>query len=1256
MASEQCFLEHGYFVCAKKAAFQSQEVLAALLGDGGMFENGVGKMSCLNGVTLPSEIPVSPAFIVQDGDGFTITPGAWSPLCPILYGTNDLLPNNKELLKHVGQDENSSVIPQEEILKTARNAKNAIKDTVSNRWTHITHIEPVMSLTQEEIDNLFNIFNIPADSHHEHMIYMINSLHGTASVALGEIKIATNKKMHLDILQFLRPYCQNVNPADFKAQFVPYYSTNLVGGDASPSGKAYIENLGEISDKSLSDFTELGEMVPCPEIAFMKYTCASDVFKLFPGSVDGVTDAKDILELYRAIVLGVPGKYTTSSGQMDPFKYNIAQSKEQGEISKAGLDVGVHISVATLYTAQVHNGLFLEDYQPRKLHMINMIERLEAIRNSSHMATEDDMFWEMRTMIDDVHSIIISSYLDTGSAINRTDYDLKFTQKTEKLNDPVDYAEKNYVSPLINMPKSEVLDRLWFATGGDIVLYTMLIRAVERDVSRCRGGTYKPTDYMFQCMCDNQFTCIHKIVTDWLKYTKFNHVRENQTAQVTSASEGMYKRIQNAYKRDASGSIKGQKKAIHDSMFTGFLRCVSSNDLAISPFGKAMVGPSSSDAEKDCTKDGREQNFSKKKNLAAIQKNIMKSLPLPIEESNVFLEESGMGAGKIAIDTTMASLSRQKLYKLMFNQPHEDEKTSTTVGHPKKNKKQRAMSITELTHVVKKSANTLLDTFTTVLRKSRNDCLDTIKKFQSPIQVDSMWKLDVRYDPNLEQYNAVTAPLFTSTLIDMLRPPIFVLKAHSLLFPQIGFMKKFPYYDRTKLESVLGQTSQMEYGMDGKFLPPQPEIFLFTHSNTPTCVPCIWNGTVNQRISVKSGKVRGTMKHHDKRLNYGEKQGENGTNESSTDTAHKKLHELDNDGDSDIDKLKKLMYSSLAFELDDDDDMTYEMAVKEIESLMDMKHTKKTDIESWMGGSVTATVLKHVGPRWRQDFGQKKDDILSRMPKWRYVSAVLRFLWNKYTPESYFIPGTPEALPAVKYITVYMALCRTFKIPADHVKPKQVVCMFPTKCVKRQGRVLNPIYNYDMLLSNDAPYLSMSMDYSFYGSAHKKGKVFGGPVLKNVHPRESGLLSTAAIKSFYYDRKNIPYGIIVTPCIPFPESGTKDKTISFLQGMSFEEILDRIECEQMANAVVRTCGYDSVLTAVNTESDEFNESLCNAFSFSHDESSMIVQFLKSSVMVENDSDKDVDEDSLLSSDDETEVIAKNARILPSLSDAVKMYE
>ena len=123
MAEEVCILEDGYFVCVKKANLKEPEILTALLADGACFEGDMGKLSCLYGLTVPNEIPRTPAFIAYDGDGYTMTPGGWMPFCPLLFGAEGLIPSTRELLKTGGMPASYRTLTADLPMSTSHDAR-----------------------------------------------------------------------------------------------------------------------------------------------------------------------------------------------------------------------------------------------------------------------------------------------------------------------------------------------------------------------------------------------------------------------------------------------------------------------------------------------------------------------------------------------------------------------------------------------------------------------------------------------------------------------------------------------------------------------------------------------------------------------------------------------------------------------------------------------------------------------------------------------------------------------------------------------------------------------------------------------------------------------------------------------------------------------------------------------------------------------------------------------------------------------------
>ena len=1252
MSTEECVLEDGYFVCVKKAGLQQIEILTALLADGACFEGDVGKLSCLHGATLPIEIPLSPAFIVKDIDGYVITPGGWMPYCPVLYGADGILPNQQELLNSGGLQENCHVLTREEIIESAEDAKVFIAGATANekkRWAHLANMPCKYSLSDQEKGSLFAIFDIPEKQHHEYVIYMVNSLHGAASVALNEIMISPDKKLRLSLMQTISPYCQEVNMNDLMATLVPYYSKYNVGA-TDQTDKFYTVPIHDLSSQAMSAFTDLGELAALPELSFTANICASDIYKMFPCGIDGVHNRRDMLELYRAVALGVSGSTMTESGTMDPKTFNMQPPADPKEISRPGTDLATLICLSTLYTARMPDGGQLRDCEPRHLHIMNMLERMRTLKHErgTRADGEDDdkIVWWLRQLIDDVHAATLLTYMDTAAAIHRLEYENLAIGKVEERKGLRSFASKTYQRPLTTLPNSDQLIRLWVATGGDSPMYAAIIRAAERDVWRCRGDEGTVTEALMttqlSCSCRDSRVCIHRIIADWCFYYHFHkweHGSANMTGQVQnvpSASQGMQKRPYR--KRSAAGNLKEPEKMSHDSMFVGTLRCGSAYDIMCSPVGSATLKPQDNRPtpmyESEKGNDSTE-NYKNPRFLSSVINSIVKKASMGIEreDDEEELVESVMPCGDIAVKNTMAKIGRQQMHSLLFGtSPQVVFDNGIGLWEPGSHApiyvtlpdgREIISAHAEIGTVIKRAANAFLQKTIGIMRLARRECLEIQNKSTSPLVTDAMWKNTLRCDPNLTQYDSMTAPLMTATMINILRPVITAQKAQGMLFPQAGFVKSsFPTFDRTKLDNVFGEGANVQYGMDGTFLAQQPQISVFTHSSRPTCVPCLWQGSFNERMTINTCRIKGVCKGKDvpsKWNSRGAKKASKQTNPVAGDSAQlpqkQPTEDTDVEEDATMRKLRQLLARPFLFEkdaadVDDDDDddddvddMAYTSMLEEIKDLI----PSQMNISQWMSGLLTACVTSVL----------KKTSsvapvivialqVLHTLPKWRYVCKILDLMNSVYSPFDYFIHADQE-LSTFKYLLVHLMTCCTFNVATFHSKPSLTMCAFLGACNRRLGRPMKFLLNYDLLFAQDAPYITTPMDYILYGS-NLQNKVFGGACMKRAMHSETHILAGIE-KSIFTSRFRAPFFILMTPCIAFPERNSEDRSLGKLTHISFAEILSRMQTEKIANLIARTCGYDNLRCAAGAELPDLVDKL-SCLSITPKEAEIIALVLK----------------------------------------------
>ena len=1249
MAEEQCSMEDGYFVCVKKAALKQPEILTALLADCASFQGDVGKLSFLPGVTVPNEIPTSPAFIAKDGKDFTMTPGGWMPFCPVLYGATGLLPDQQKLLNIGGMFESYTTLTTDEILESATIAHSLISDDKGKRWSHLSRISTTNQLSKEDENALFAIFpHVEENKHHEYVIYMINTLHGAASAALNEILIATKKTLTLNLMENVLPYCENVDPDGLQAVLVPYYSEYGVAGSTSLSNKTYCNLLGDLSEQSLSTFSDLGDPIQGPKIPFVANTCASDVYKMFPGGIHGVDNGQDILELCRALVLGVPGRETTASGEMEAERFNMKSPEDPNEISRPGIDVSTFICLATLYTARMPEEEDMLGSAPRHAHILNMLERMRTLREERSADSQDDdkILWWLMKLIDDVHASILYTYMDTAAAIHRLDYENLVLGKYNEIKGLQSFVDKTYQRPLVTMPNADPLVRLWVAVGGDFVMYAALVQAMERDVWRFKADTELHIETSMttplSCLCTNQTSCIHRMVKDWCGYTQVDKPEQgNKCTKRPSAStshKGLLMRLRR--KRKADGAAKTIDKMPHDSLFLGTLRCASSYDISFSPVGNTNLKPQDGAMYKTEKNDSTEQ-FKNHRSLSVIINGILKEVSLGMEEENESLYQNGIPAGDIAMKTSMAKMGDEKRNNLLLGtSPHvlfENGKGSWELGKQAPiyrtldSGKRYASLKLEVVEVTKTAANALLDKIISAMRLIHKRCAEVKNKAQTPLGTDQMWKPMLRGDPNLNQYDAMHAPLLAATMTNILRPVVTALRAKGMLFQSTScFMRDFPYYDRTKLDDVFGDGGSVQYGMNGKFLANKPQISVFTHSKPPTCIPCLWKGTGNQRMAIDTCRVKGVCKGKDVANPWCKKNSNQKSFEPAEHTQSQNIQATDGlmvNEDSTVRSQRQLLAKPFLFEIEEDGELAYMEGLQGMEDVALWKEGPQPS--SWMEGVVLGAILdvlnkcpdltKVLAIVWKT---------LGELSKWRYVCKALDFLASVYSPSRFFIPGNDQGLSVFKYLLVHLNVCRSFNLETFYSKPIYTACGFLGPCTKT-GRPMNFVFNYDLLSAYDAPYVTLPMDYKLYGNL-LKSKVFGGPCITKAVVTQSGILSSMP-SSMFSNKTTVPYFILITPCVPFRERNSEDKTLAMLTALSFEQILSRLHSEKMANVVARACGYDNLQCAASAESSELTKKL-SCLSISTKEAKHITELLKD--MVNTSVEESITEDGILMSWDE----------------------
>lgn len=1273
MQGENILLEDGYFVCVKKAGLKQPEILTALLADGACFEGCVGKLSFLQGATVPNEIPSSPAFIAKDvDDGFIITPGGWMPWCPVLYGADGLVPHQRDLLEMGGLDKSSKIMTTDCIMQHAEKATIAISQDKGKRWAHVSSIPATNCLSDKDVENLFTIFpHVQADRRQDYVIYMINTLHGAASVALKEIKWSTKRRLTLNLMQTVGTRCEKADMDALQAVLVPYYSQYSVGGAESLQNNKYMDVIQGLTDQQVSDFGDVGERVPVPDIPFMAHTCASDVYKMFPGGIDKVDCPKLTLELCRAVALSLPGKRTTASGTMDPVKYKMTAPSDLIGISRSGTDVATFICLATLYTANTAERDQLRDYEPRHLHILNMLERMRTLREQEKC--DDIMKWRLMELIDDMHAATYYMYMDPGSAIHRLEYENLAVGKPEERRDIKSFAAKTYQRSLLTINDVNHSVRLWLATGGDFVMYAALIRFLERDLWRCMSEN-RVTSYMatpVNCPCTDPDTCVLRIYEMWCK--EVSHIqpqkedRTNYTKpNLSSAADGIHKR--SFLKRTARGGLKESEKIYHDSIFTGTMRCTSAYDIVCSPIGDAALrgvqeGTPVSMYENQIVGDNQEQQR-KFQPLSTIINSIMKKMSIGTETENNSLYEMGMAAGTTALETTMAANGMKQLTTMLFKDSCHvaiengealwDPGTRNPIYAPMQNGKMAPAVVPEVKAVIKEATDIWLNKIIHIMRTIRKECLEIKNSTEKQLTVDMMWKIILKCDPNLNQYDGMNAALLAATMLNILRPVVTVLKAVGILFPQSGFMKEFPYFDRSKLDDVFGSGGNVQFGMDGTFTAQDSDVSLFIHSNPPTHTPCKWEGSFNIRMIINTCRLKAICKGRD--VNYNaSKKNKNKTPSSSEELLQQQQQHSGDTNNTEKDcfaeSVKRVLSTAFVFETDDDDDdVTYQLGLQEIQKLLPWD--EHIDPTNWMRGTLISGILSIVKKKSKlTKVMELIPSILDSCPKFRYVSKILDLLSKTYAPRDFFLPGNELGMCHFKYMLAYMGVCRMFNAPTFHVKPSYTVSAFVGPCKKNRGRAINCVLNYDTLCAQDAPYVNVPMDYTIYGHS-MQNKVFGGGRLMKLCHTQTGLKGIAEVPT-----SKSAFFVMITPCIPFPNRSKEDVGIGLLSAMSFESVVSYLESEKRANFIARLCGYDELRSTGSVETAELAEKLFRNLSVSTNEAEIIARLLQAKASKNNeDHEKDDDIDMIWEDVDVPNQEVHNTNTETTAEDLVKMYE
>ena len=536
-----------------------------------------------------------------------------------------------------------------------------------------------------------------------------------------------------------------------------------------------------------------------------------------------------------------------------------------------------------------------------------------------------------------------------------------------------------------------------------------------------------------------------------------------------------------------------------------------------------------------------------------------------------------------------------------------------------------------------------------------------IKKSQTQLATDVLWKTLLRSDPNLNQYDALNAPLFAATMINILRPVITVQKAQGALFSQSGFMKDFPSYDRTKLDNVFGEGGNVQYSMNGKFLAAQPQISVFAHINHATRLPCMWNGTANQRMTISTCRVKGMCKGKDVPNPWSNKAGKNKTNQQPSGQSERSQAQKNQptegsriDEDSTTRTHRQVLSKPFVFENEEDDELAYSEALERMQGVVLCKTGAKPS--SWLEGTLLGCILDVL------DKCPDKNRVLKIVRKtlaessrWSYVCKILDLLDTVYSPREFFLPGNDQGLAVFKYLLVYLVVCHSFHVETFHSKPTYTACGFLGSCTKA-GREMNYVLNYDMLFAQDAPYVTTPMDYTLYGNS-MHDKVYGGPCMTKVAVTQSGILRS--MPAVFSSKFSAPYFILMTPCVPFPAKNGEDKSLELLSALSFEEILSRLHFEKMANLVARACGYDNLRCAASLEADELAAKL-SCLSISTRQAEIIAKLLQDMVAT-TVKESTAEDDALMTWEDDYELSEECTSDEPHHSDGhvedlINMYQ
>lgn len=1185
MASKptECLLADGYFVLAPKALFRDVDVQCALQTDFFHTVNDVGKMSALKGITLPVSLPRNPyVFVDEEGmQGKGLVPTTWSPTCPILVGGKDLLP----LM-------DGSRLSDEEIIDTISKEMRSDQDRQLDRNPMCFSSNESHDVGDEFKDFLFGLFpDVSAEDRQHYMIYMINTLHGSMHVARGDIYVVKDKspKEHV-ILESITRMVED-KEVHGRASFIPYYRKGRgIRGNCdinspralldnekkrfqSMFNKAPIEVLTEIDDL----FSDKIQTVPCNGV--VQNLCASDVYKVFPRTLCSVDldtpinrTLEDYMKLYESILLN---QKLHDNMAVTHFGGSYA-GVTGGQINKRNAEIVTLWCLGVLYTAIQDEEPELRDCEYRLLRMRDAIER----KRRSGASVYD--------IVDDSHASIIFNFFDERHAVHMRDFNINGTKVEDKPS--ICGLEKNmYVMPTPgNMTVGmSIMGKIFAAVGFDTIAFAQIVRFLERDVL-VRAADLRL--FRKTCICDTSL-CVHRLFES---FRQRNYIIGTApvTTKVMSSSEGMQKRT--SRKRKVGGTVvKNNKKEPHIGGFISTLRCTSSRNILVSPFGSAAVVCQKEQNQVEAVAsntpslaDG-EQNNTYRKSVQSIVSSIIQKIHFGLEDDiqNASKHEKllqHVGVPDRVLASTMAPFSTKTLCS-MLEMP--DKLTQKKV---------------------RRCIKSYITSFTSKIQNAWNQACGEAARLKCEINstdVDKSWTISVTADPHLDQYDCISYPLFARTMFHIILPLCTVHVGMGTFVPT----GQFPRYDKTNALVVFGEK---KYRFDGT-LDTTSNNIVHAGLETDATELTSFNGPTQQSLAVTKCVCKSTSKFARKSVNTGQQ------NESTANATTGEASALDATDENKFECILESIALKRAFTFEntgDEDtecksmnDMDSNDILTENELLIFMKNNSGK-IPSPLQQKCRGLVIKGIIQAVNVDNCALAPYISSELDKhtmFKYTTSILDVLCKCYTPSSFNFSRDEAGLSLLKFYIAYVCFCRYFKVPiTSEREPTFTLCGFVGSCDRKTGeRIKAMFYNYNQMQIVDAPLASFYTDYSMYPASFNSNehtsqkvksndKLHGGPIMKKCDSATSA--SIRAFCSNYYNNFTkaweSPFFILMSPSVSTTTS-YQVAASNNLRDLSIDVLLDLLVSGKNWNVFAQSCNYETVKDCF----EEQENVLCDKF-------------------------------------------------------------